>query len=319
MAKKKYVHIGPQFPPLGGVSVHIYRHSKLLAKKGWDVDVVDYSKLSLFNKLWKIVGLIFKKNIDVIHLHGTDIKSMIAVLMRPYTTNLKYTDHSGRWVSDLSGFKKYIFILVLKKINQLILVGRHLENHYDSVGIEIPIKKKVIENAFIAPPEEDEAEIWQTYTRETKDFIGSHSPLIVANAFQLVFYRGVDLYGLDMCVELTVNLKKKFPDVGFLFALANDNEETKYLNQNKQLISNLGLQRNFHIMTGQKQLWPILRKANLMVRPTNTDGDALSIREAIHFGCHTIASDVCVRPRDTTVFKSRSMGDLLEKTELIFR
>jgi len=314
-AKKKYCHIGPKTPPLGGVSVHIYRHAKLLRKKGWLVDVIDYSKLNLLTKVWKIIVLVFAKNIDVIHIHGADIKSMLAILIRPYSTKLKLTDHSGRWVSSLSGLKKKLFVQVLGKVNKLILVGRHLETYYHSNGIEIPIEKTVIQNAFIVPPEEDEAEIWKTYTEETKSFVESHNPLIVANAFQLVFYQGVDLYGLDMCVELTVKLKKKYPNIGFLFALANENGNREYLGQTIDLIKNSGLQENFHLMTGQKQLWPIFRKSSLMVRPTSNDGYGISIDEALFFGCPVVASDVCQRNKSAFIFKSRDSSDLMEKVK----
>lgn len=315
MVKKKYVHIGPQFPPLGGVSVHIYRHSKLLRKDGWDVEVVDYSKHTIFIRLWKLAGLIFIKNIEIIHLHGTDVKSMLAIVLRPYSTNLKLTDHSGRWVSDLRGFKRILFILILKKIDQLIMVGEHLQQYYDLNKIEVPIQKKLIENAFLAPPKEEEAEICRTYTEETSEFIESHQPLIVANAFQLVFYHGVDMYGLDMCVELTAYLKKTYPNVGFLFALADESENEEYLKDIKESIKSLGIQKNFYFMTGQKQLWPIFKQSDLMIRPTSNDGYGISIDEALHFNCPVIASNVCQRNRNAFLFESRDILDLVAKTK----
>ncbi|MBL4574932.1 MAG: glycosyltransferase family 4 protein [Opitutaceae bacterium] len=315
MDKKKYVHIGPQFPPLGGVSVHIYRHAKVLRKEGWDVDVVDYSKHNLFHKLWTIFTLMFFKNIDVIHLHGADIKSMIAIFVRPYSTKLKFTDHSGRWVSDLRGFKKFLFILILKKIDQLILVGKHIEQYYDSNKIKVPTQKMLIQNAFLAPPAEDEAEIWQTYTEETKSFIESHQPLIVANAFQLIFYNGVDMYGLDMCVKLIEYIKHTHPNVGLLFALADESKNEKYLEETKELIKAIGIQENFYFMTGQKQLWPIFKQSDLMIRPTSNDGYGISIDEALHFNCPVVASNVCQRNKKALLFKNRDIVDMFGKAE----
>ena len=50
-------------------------------------------------------------------------------------------------------------------------------------------------------------------------------------------------------------------------------------------LQELNLEENFYFLTGQKELWPIFKKASLMIRPTNTDGDALSIREALYFLC----------------------------------
>ncbi|RKZ84100.1 MAG: glycosyl transferase [Candidatus Parabeggiatoa sp. nov. 1] len=314
---KIYYHIGSYPPPLGGVSVHIYRHSKLLQKEGWIVKNIDYSKGRYFGKLLKILTLILVPNMNVIHMHGSDFKSIFALILRPYKSTIKLTDHSGRKISELKGLKKCLFIIFLKKIDQLILVGKHLETYYESNGIKIPNNKAVVENAFIPPPKEDEPIILQTYTEQTKNFIKAHQPLIIANAFQLVFYQGTDLYGLDMCIELTAKLKEKYPNMGFLFALANDKENQSYLNKMKNRIKELDIEENFLFMTGQKELWPLFKKANLMVRPTNTDGDALSIREALYFSCPAIASDVCKRSEGTVLFKTRDMDDLFEKVQKI--
>jgi glycosyltransferase involved in cell wall biosynthesis len=62
------------------------------------------------------------------------------------------------------------------------------------------------------------------------------------------------------------------------------------------------------------ELWPLLRKINLLLRPTKSDGDALSIREALFFRIPVISSDVVPRPEGTIIYKLNSREDLLEKT-----
>ena len=66
-------------------------------------------------------------------------------------------------------------------------------------------------------------------------------------------------------------------------------------------------------MTGERELWPLFRKADLMVRPTCTDGYGISIAEALYFDCPAVASDVCVRPEGTLLFNNRDMDDFYEK------
>ena len=151
---------------------------------------------------------------------------------------------------------------------------------------------------------EDEPQIWETYDRETVQFVESRKPLIIANAWKIVSDQGVDLYGLDMCVDLTAELKRTHPQVGLLFALADVGDEEYYREINRR-IDELGIRDNFHFMTGQRQLWPLFRKADLMVRPTSSDGYGVSIAEALHFGCPAVASDVCPRCDGTVVFSSR--------------
>src|SRR4029453_3860786 len=126
-------------------------------------------------------------------------------------------------------------------------------------------------------------------------------PLIVANAFKLILQQGVDLYGVDMCLELYRHLLKEYPNLGFVFALAEIGEK-EYFESIGRRISQLGLESNFRFLTGQKEFWPFLKKANLMVRPTITDGYALSVAEAVYFKCAVVASDVAVRPQGVILF-----------------
>ena len=147
------------------------------------------------------------------------------------------------------------------------------------------------------------------------DFLDIHTPLVTANAFQIAFHQGIDLYGLDMCIELTAKLKSDYPNIGFVFALANEKVNTQYLEKMKQRLRELHIKDNFFLLTGQKELWPLFKKADLMIRPTTTDGNAVSIAEALYFDCPAVASDVCDRPEGTILFKSRDLEDLYIKTK----
>jgi glycosyltransferase involved in cell wall biosynthesis len=184
--------------------------------------------------------------------------------------------------------------------------------------LKINEKKIKIKNAFIPPPLDEEDKILESYPQELSFFINDRQPLLIANAASLVFYQDTDLYGLDMCIELTAKLKEKYPNIGFLFALANDKENQTYLHKMKNRIKKLGIEENFIFMTGQKELWPLLKKADLMVRPTSNDGYGISIAEALYLGCPAIASDVCKRPENTVLFKTRNVDDLLFKVKKVF-
>jgi hypothetical protein len=52
----------------------------------------------------------------------------------------------------------------------------------------------------------------------------------------------------------------------------------------------------------------------LFLRPSNSDGDAISIREALYYKVPTIASNVIRRPKGTITFKNRNLQDLTFKT-----
>ncbi len=56
-------------------------------------------------------------------------------------------------------------------------------------------------------------------------------------------------------------------------------------------------------------------KSHVFLRPTNTDGDANSLREALFFRVPSVASDVCPRPEGTILFRNRDISDLTAKVE----
>jgi hypothetical protein len=213
-----------------------------------------------------------------------------------------------------SSVKKCFYKSFLERLDTLIVVGSHILSDYKNREINLP-KEVIIEPAFLPPPLDEEQKILNTYPKELTDFIDNCSPFITANAFQITFHEDIDLYGLDMCIELTAKLKNDYPNIGFVFALANEKANVEYLEKMKIRIQELEIEDNFYFITGQKELWPLFKQANLMIRLTNTDGDAISIREAILFDTKTIASDVSNRPDETVLFKSRDLNDLYKKAK----
>lgn len=305
----KYILIGPYPPPLGGISVFIYRYAKLLRSQGVDVECVDFSKLSKTAKIIKLFEWLCSPTPTCFHLNGFNFNIMQILLFRPFPKQFKLHDHSGRKVLTLSPKEKLILSKFLASTEKAVVVGGHILEYYSKAGLVLPENTEV-KHVYIPPPIEDEPSIWQSYEQPTLDFIKSHKPLIIANAFRIEFYEGIDLYGLDMCIELVCKLKVYFSDVGMVFALA-DIGSYDYYGQCLLKIRELGIEDNFHFMTGQKELWPLFKKADLMVRPTFNDGYGISIAEAIDMGCPALASDVCERPEGTIKFKNRSIDSFV--------
>lgn len=311
---KKVLIIGPLPPPLGGVSVHVYRLYKALNNS----QVFDLSQKQNFKgqSYIQIFNLIKNQEFDAVHLHAYDVKLIITLKLLKLFKKFEIiaTSHNPRLFDTDSKIKKFFYKNFLKSIDTLVVVGSHILEDYKNRKLQLP-KEIIIEPAFLPPPIDEEEKILKTYPKELFDFIDNHSHIITANAFQISFHQGIELYGLDMCIELTSKLKKDCSDIGFIFALANENANKEYLEKMKQKIKEFDIEDNFYFLTGQKELWPLFKKADLMIRPTTTDGDALSIREAMYFRCPAIASDVSDRPEGTIMLKSRDINDLYIKTK----
>ena len=59
------------------------------------------------------------------------------------------------------------------------------------------------------------------------------------------------------------------------------------------------------------QVWEL---SDIFIRPTSTDMEGISVKEALDFHTVVIASDVCIRPKDTIIFRNRDFDDLYFKT-----
>src|SRR5690606_7512387 len=56
----------------------------------------------------------------------------------------------------------------------------------------------------------------------------------------------------------------------------------------------------------------LIEQADIILRPTNTDGDALTVREGLFLGKKVIASDVVKRPEGPYIFKNRDLNSLMD-------
>lgn len=299
------VQIGVLPPPLGGVSVYLYRLKKLRPQDLF-IDVRNLAKVKKIQ-----IAMCAKHEIVI---HGCDWRMIYLmhisqpVRKTPYSIVL----HGQGWLSDFknsSGLYRKIIRSCLNHADSIQVVGNHIKQSLLQIMPRLD-DKIFVRNAFLPPPLEDEPRILETYDEKVHKFIERHRPLIIANAFQLATWGdGIDLYGLDMCIELIHRLKKDYPQVGLLFALANDKYRPEYYHQMKERIANYGIQENIYFLTNQHELWPLFRCGQLMVRPTCTDGFGVSIQEALVLGCKAVASDVCQRPMGTVVFQNRDMND----------
>ena len=165
-------------------------------------------------------------------------------------------------------------------------------------------------------------EDFESIPQNVWEFINNSNFLIAANGW-IRFYNDEDLYGMDMLIDLVYELSKRNIQVSLMFALLGAEiqsmEEKKYYCKLKNKIKELGIENNIFIFESKnKEFYPILQKSQLFIRPTNTDGNSVSVMEAMDLEIPCITSNACPRPEGVVIFKTRDMDDLIKKTmELI--
>ena len=317
----KVTIVGPYPEPYGGVSIHVRRLRESLKENNiyctvYDVSGVPKKEENVFElrsmKIW-LFKEIFHCSGDIVHFHGYNPKilGLLSLLVGLKKREIVITLHSFRYSTENFNFwNKLAFRLAKRARVRFIAVGPEIKKKVISLGIS-PKHIEVIPS-FIPPVVRDDevAEI----PKETWDFMDSHSSVISANASKIAFYKNEDLYGIDMCIELCANLKKDYPRIGFVFCLP-DIGDYKYFKKMKQNIVEKGIESNFFFQNKPCQFYPILMKSDVFVRPTNTDGYGISIAEAIYFKIPAVASDVCLRPYGTIIFKNRDIDDFTKKVK----
>ena len=130
-----------------------------------------------------------------------------------------------------------------------------------------------------------------------------------ANAWRLDTYNNQDLYGLDLCIETAKRCKDNNIKIAFLF-IVSDKGGKLQIDEYKRLIEIYNIEDVFLIYDTSLSFIKLIIESDIVLRPTNTDGDALTVREGLFFGKAVIASDIVKRPDNTCLFKSRDIDSL---------
>lgn len=315
------VQVGPYPEPFGGISVYIQRMKQYMDVRGipneiWDISGIKKKEKDVFSIRLKLVPFkyLLRRDIKLIHYNicGAKSKIYIGFFNSLLFKNRKklLTIHGDCCVLLKDGSKK--LVKALNSFDAIICVKKG-DRH---CLIEQGVKKRIYEvPAFIPPQNSDKTENENRLSMEIEDFFGKHSFIICSNASSINFHSGEDLYGIDMCIRLTKRLIETCPNrqVGLIFCLPNINNQ-KYFEKMKGLIIEYQIAKDFLFVTESIEFHEIIKKSQLFLRATNTDGYSVSIAEALFFHVPSLVSDAVSRPKGTVLFRTRDMEDLHSKT-----
>jgi len=209
--------------------------------------------------------------------------------------------------------RKNVLLYYLDKVffnmaDRIVVVNSEITSR-----IKIPERKCAVMNAFLPPVMEDEPGL-PLYIEEWISAKRKKGMLIVSsNAYRLETYKGEDLYGLDLCIEAARRLSGESPEFTFIFNVSVLDDFKETYDRYKEIIRESGLKDNFLLTNENLSFVRLMEQSDIVLRPTNTDGDSLTVREAIYLEKTVIASDVVKRPAGTLLFRSRDVEDLADR------
>jgi glycosyltransferase involved in cell wall biosynthesis len=317
-AKKKVLLVGPFPPPYGGVSVHILRFKNLL-KEEFAFDFIDESpekkneifnirSLNIFRYLQKI------GNADVVYIHSGSNLLRIYHLFVGRLLGKKIILVLHGFTSSPPKFVFYVKGLIYRLATTITVVNEDIKKR-----LYLPEKKCVTKEAFIPPLLKDEPPLPESIANLVCKSKDGGKVVICANAFRLEKYKDQDLYGLDMCIEVAKRLLTKDHSFIFIYIVSSIDDKADDYNKAQQLIRDLHLSNHFFLTNEKLSFVKLMQDSDIIVRPTNTDGDSLTIREGLFLNKKVLASDVVERPKGVVLFQSRNFDDLEMKLADLIR
>lgn len=288
--------------PYGGVSVHVAALARALRARGADVLVLDIGHGDHSGEGVRpargpvryaaaLAGAVAGGRLLHVHTNGANWKSWAvawgaALASRAGGPRPVLTLHSGSAPSFLARgrIRRAVAARACAGFGAVVAVNDEIAASLADAGI--PRERVVVLPAFFegvlepgAPPAALAA------------FRARHAPLLAADL------PAGAVYGADLLLPAFAALRAASPGAGLVaFGAGSERLDAPGV---------LGLGELDHAA-----VLAVMAAADVFVRPTRADGDAVSVREALALGCRVVASDVGHRPPGCLLFPRDDAGAL---------
>lgn len=268
--------IGTIPPPTGGVTIHVSRLMEHLDKENFPYGFIDYKR----NNVLKI----FKEIIQyqVLHIHVSNVYFLFSVILFAKIFNKKIIFTSHRDINrEYKILNKKIFICCLKMAKIPILLNK------DSLNVALKYNRKAIQISSFLPPLREE-KLPSSLTSNIEEDKTKYKKLFATNAWRFVVDKQKkEIYGILKLIDLF----KKFSNYKLYISNSMGDYE-KYIKDNK-----IEIPKNIQFISYPHSFYKIMKECDAMIRNTNTDGDSISIKEALYFDKKVFATNVVSRPK----------------------
>lgn len=298
----------PYPPPIGGNTVHVQRLAEDLTRRSLQVNVLDYTGspapdnappglvISVpANVAKRVLGLIdFRRNIDgkaIIHYHVAEMtrfRFFAPLLFAIFAGHAQMlTIHSGYFVRLSQGRLRQAYLRVLLRGFSRIVCVSEEQRDFITSSLAYPRDRTSVIPAFI--PSTVRPECLPAAVAEIPS-----EPIRLAISGYLT-----PAYGHHI-LAAALDLLDDSVDVHTVFAFYGpvDEEYAEGIFATLDGRENVTIVRNL----SPDEFVAVLDTTDVFVRATETDGDAVTVREALALDCTILASDCVARPSECELF-----------------
>jgi glycosyltransferase involved in cell wall biosynthesis len=302
--------VGPYPPPFGGVSSHVRRATIALTDAGYTVGVLNH--FSSRPSGGPVVGVLRRNPVlyftrlrtshaRVVHYHHAGRPSLLLTVALA-----RGSREDSRWLITLhnAGLKRHLvrgpgahlLRWGLGRFDQIVAVSPEIAKGLSDHGVKTPT---MILPAYVRTRAQD---VVTSADWAPNSFFAQPGLTLVIAAYRVERFgsRG-DLYGLDVAFDTFVSAAEGREDIKLAVFLSHPPRglwARRYLRSVLDVVPP-ELHARVGVWIGE-QLLPAFRPNVVYLRPTQTEGDALSVREALGYGVPVIASDCTSRPDGVT-------------------
>lgn len=296
----RVVLVGPTPPPWGGVSVHIKRVSAHMDEANiphWILSTTAMEEsgsiISLgTSKVFALLRNLRSLGGRTVVVHSSELHGLLVAVLCSFSgAHVAQHFHNCRalTVASRSWLRRGLVRLLLGRLDRAYAVNGVIA---ETLGAIQP-KLKVVElHAFVPPSTEELSQASVALDLPVGVFAVGWCGIVAGER--------AEIYGFDFFLEVLEILRLKgWPVVGVIGA-----SDGSSLDRVRPSIQDC-VSRLRHALVFVPELDPFVAympALSVFVRPTTTDGDALSIREAISLGVPVVASSVVSRPGSCRTF-----------------
>ena len=313
------LQLGPVPPPEGGISRNMLAIREELRAAGHRCSIIATSKSTVESSepdiyyprsKTDLIGLLRKLDHDVLHFHiGGEVTKRVLALAAACTIfggkRTVLTLHSGGYATtDAAKNAKPSSLAgrIFQRFSRIIAVNEDLADVFRRYGVADENLSVVLPYSIKAPDEN------VSVPTDLASFCKKHSPLLLAVG-------GLERdYDPLMQIAAMRDIVRDLPNAGLMIVGGGSMQtEVEAAIQNSGCADNIYLAGNVdHAVTLN-----LMRDADIVLRTTLFDGDAISVREALFLGTPVIATDNGMRPDGVELIGISDKAALVESVKLI--
>jgi len=309
----RVLQLGPFPPPHGGVAEHLSALRAALLARGDTCPVVALTRPTGIGindtdvyrprTILQLVRTLLDLRSDIVHLHiGGNLTLRVLGLILLCTLlpgrNSVLTFHSGGYPVSPAGRRggpMSVRGFIFRRLNRIIGVNAQIIEMFYRFGVP---KNKL---RIISPYSVSRPSPGIVIPEEIKVFLRDHKPRLISVGML------EPEYGLEQQIDVLELVRKEFPRAGLVLIGSGSLEADlrariaeKHYAKHIRLLGDVN-----HDVTLR-----VIEECDLMLRTTLYDGDAISVREALHFGLPVIATDNAMRPEGVDVIPAADLETL---------